>query len=69
MKLDDTLWAYRTAFKILLGMSPYHLIYEKVCHLLVEVEDKTYWATKEFNMNCILAGNKKLLQLSELEEL
>lgn len=33
LRLLDALWAYRTAYKILIRMSPYWLIYEKVCHL------------------------------------
>src|SRR6185437_13257038 len=33
MKLPDALWAYRTTYKTLLGMSPYQLVYGKTCHL------------------------------------
>ena len=39
-KIEEALWAYRTAFKNPLGMSPFRIVYGKACHLPVELEHR-----------------------------
>ena len=68
-KLLDSLFPYGTAYKTILGMSPYHLVYGKACHLPVEIEYKAWWAIKKLNLDMGRADLKRLLDISELEEL
>ncbi|KAF8098770.1 hypothetical protein N665_0258s0003 [Sinapis alba] len=67
-KLDDALWAYRTAYKTPIGTTPFHLVYGKPCHLPVELEYKAVWAVKQMNFDMKSAAERKMIQLNEPDE-
>lgn len=68
-KLDDAMWAYRTAYKTPIGTTPFNLVYGKSCHLPVELEYNSLWATKQMNFNTKSASEKRLIQLNEIDEI
>jgi hypothetical protein len=39
-KLSEALWAERMAYERPIGMTPYQLVYEKTCHIPIELEHK-----------------------------
>ncbi|GJZ87175.1 reverse transcriptase domain-containing protein [Tanacetum coccineum] len=68
-KLDDALWAFYTTFKTPIGCTPYKLMYEKACHLPIELEHKAYRALKHCNFDLKTAGDHRKVQMKELNEL
>ncbi|CAM8882612.1 unnamed protein product [Rhodiola kirilowii] len=50
-------------------MSPFRLVYKKTCHLPVELEYKALRAIRELDMNMNTVGEKRLMQLNELDEI
>ncbi|GKD55050.1 reverse transcriptase domain-containing protein [Tanacetum coccineum] len=68
-KLNDALWAFRTAYKTPTGCTPFRLVYGKACHFPMEIEHKAYWALKQCNINITAAAKNYFMELNELIEL
>ncbi|GJU48089.1 reverse transcriptase domain-containing protein [Tanacetum coccineum] len=68
-RIDDALWAFRTAYKTPIGCTSYKLVYGKPCHLPIELEHRAYWALKHANFDLKTTGDHRKLQLNELNEL
>jgi hypothetical protein len=65
-KINDALWAYRTAFKNPMGMSPYKMVYGKSCHLPLELEHKAFWEIKHLKIDFKI--EKRISNIPLLEE-
>ncbi|GJT01929.1 reverse transcriptase domain-containing protein [Tanacetum coccineum] len=59
-KIDDALWAFRTAYKTPTGTTPYKFVYGKNCYLPFEIEHRAYLALKNSNPDLIAAGEKRM---------
>nr|GEZ53982.1 reverse transcriptase [Tanacetum cinerariifolium] len=68
-KLDDALWAFRTAYKTPIRCTPYKLVYGKACHLPIELEHKAYWNLKQANFDLTVAGDHQKIQLNKLNKI
>nr|GFA35021.1 reverse transcriptase domain-containing protein [Tanacetum cinerariifolium] len=57
------------SYKTPIGTTPYRLLYGKTCHLPFEIKHHVYWALRSCNPNLKPPGEKRFLQLHELDEL
>ncbi|GJZ96450.1 reverse transcriptase domain-containing protein [Tanacetum coccineum] len=46
-KLDEALWAFKTAYKLPIRSTSFRIVYGKACHLPIKMEHNAYWALKK----------------------
>ena len=63
-KLDDALWAYNSAYKTPIRMSPNRIVFGKPCDLPLEMEYKAMWAIKKINCDSQATKEKSLLRIN-----
>ncbi|GJX86293.1 reverse transcriptase domain-containing protein [Tanacetum coccineum] len=68
-KLNEALWAFRTAYKTSTGCTPFRLVYGKAFHVPWEIEHKAYWALKQCNIDLTTSVKNHFMKLNELIEL
>ena len=51
-----------------MAISPYKMFYGKACHLPLDLEHKAYWDVRQLNCDFKLADEKRLLDMSSLDE-
>ncbi|GJZ17379.1 reverse transcriptase domain-containing protein [Tanacetum coccineum] len=61
-KLDDALWAFRTAYKSPIESTPFRIVYGKARHLPMEMEHKAYLALKNINLDLDTARKHRTKQ-------
>nr|GEW49446.1 hypothetical protein [Tanacetum cinerariifolium] len=66
---QNNIQAFRTAYKTPTRCTPFRLVYEKACHLPVEIKHKAYWALKQCNMDLTAVAKNRFMELNELMEL
>ena len=65
-KLDDALWAYRTAYKNPMSMSLYKMVYGKAYHLPLKLEIRHIGPLKSSTMTSDLPVRRDYLTLAHL---
>ena len=51
-----------------MGMSPYKMVYGKAFHLPLVIKHKAFWEVRKLNADSKLAGKKRLMNLTSLDE-